>query len=103
MADCTLHTAQCTLHTAPAKAVAPAFAPVHFLLRMEKCTLHTIYLYQMQHMYHLTLPHCCLNEGTWWSTPSTYRIINFLSELMNQCNELMTRLLVEQPRLHWVW
>ena len=45
----TLKTAYFTLH------IAPAPGPVHFILLTSHCTLHTIPLYCMLHLYHFTL------------------------------------------------
>ena len=55
-ARCTLHTARCTLHTALEPATAPASAPVHFVLRIEHCILHTKHVYCMLFMYCFPLP-----------------------------------------------
>ena len=45
----TLHTAQCTLRTSPEPVPAPESAPVHSILHIEHCTVHTRYLYCMLH------------------------------------------------------
>ena len=44
--------AHCTLNTAPEPALASV--PVHFILHIEHCTLHTTYLCCMLHIYHIT-------------------------------------------------
>ena len=44
---CTLHAADSTVHTAPEHVPAP----VHFILHIEHCTVHTTHLYCMLHAY----------------------------------------------------
>ena len=49
----TLHTAHCTMYsnTAPEPVPPPEFAPVHFILHIEQCTVQTTQLYCMLHSY----------------------------------------------------
>ena len=54
-AQCTLHTTQCTLHTAPAPANAPESEPLHVILNIEHCTLHTTCVYCILQIYSFTL------------------------------------------------
>ena len=44
-------TAHCTVHTEPEPVPAPESAPVHFILNIEQCRVHTAHLYCMLHTY----------------------------------------------------
>ena len=71
--DRTLHFAHYTLYgtlrSEPEAVTDPESAPVHFILHIEHCKVHTTHLYCTLHTYHFTLhtvESWLSSNSSWW-------------------------------------